>query len=218
MMTLTRSPDGQAGVDHRIGLVHPAVDGGDDALDGLHQLLVGGEAQRELLDPAAALDEDLVRAVDHDLGDGGVLEERFEDAEAEGLVDDPADQLGAFGGGEDRALAADDVAEDALQAGPALGGGERGHLGEVDLLEQLGAVDGDEVAVLAAARSVLLGGGDAGPQAHGLDSSSVRRVGRVVRGRSVGQCVGRHGGGRVVAWHGRSRDGRGRPSGMTTGR
>lgn len=125
------------------------------------------EAKRsgELFDAAGPLDEDRVGAVDHDLGDGGVGEERFEDAEAECLVDDAADELGAFRGGEDRAFAADEVAEDAFEAGAAFGGGEAGHLREVDLLEELGAVDGDEVAVLAGGPAVVRGG-EAGAEAH----------------------------------------------------
>jgi hypothetical protein len=139
---------GEAGVDHRIRLVHAAVDRRDYALDGLHQLLVRGEPERELFHPAGPLHEDRVRSVDHDLGDRRVGEERF--AEAERLVDDPSDQLGALGRRQDRALAADDVPEHALQPHPPLGRGEARHLGEVDLFEQLGTVDGDEVAVLAA--------------------------------------------------------------------
>ena len=146
MMTLTRSPEGR----------RASTIGFDSStrrltVETMRSMVCiscscGGEADGQLLDAAAALDEDLVGAVDHDLGDGGVLEERFEDAEPERLVDHAADEQRALVGGEDRALAADDVAEYALQAGPALGGGERGHLGEVDLLQQLGAVGGDEVA------------------------------------------------------------------------
>lgn len=164
---------GQTGVDHRVRLVHTAVDRGDDALDGLHQLLVRGEAERELLHAAGTLHEDLVGAVDHDLGDGRVFEERFEHAEAEGLVHDAADELGPLGGGEDRALAADDVAEDALQARAALCRRERGHLGEVDLLQQLRAVRGDQAAVLARVVAVV-GGVHPGTQAHGPVTSSLR--------------------------------------------
>ncbi len=153
---------GEPGVDHGVGLVDAAVDGGDDAFDGLHQLLVRGEPHRQLLDAARSFDEDRVGSVDHDLGDGRVFEEWFEDAEAECLVDDAADELGAFGAGEDRSLAADDVAEDALQPGPPVGGGQRGHLGEVDLLQQLGPEDRDQVPVLppGPGAPLLLGAGD----------------------------------------------------------
>ncbi len=152
----------QPGVDHRIGLVHAAVDGGDDALDGLHELFVRGEPYGHRLDPARALDVDLVGPVDHDLGDGGVFEERFEHAEAERLVDDAPDQPVAFGGGQDRALAADDVAQYALQAAAPLGRRQRRHLGEVDLFEELRAVDGDEMARLPPVRRAF-GGDDPRP-------------------------------------------------------
>lgn len=148
MTTLTRSPE-EAGVDHGVGLVDAAVDGGDDALDGLHQLLGGGEAHGQPFEAAVPLHVHLVGAVDHDLADGGVLQERFEDAEAERLVDDAADEVGPLGGGQDGALAADDVAEDPFQAHAAVGGREGGHLREVDLLQELAAVGADEVVLLA---------------------------------------------------------------------
>ena len=82
----------------------------------------------------------VVGAVDHDLGDRGVFEERFEDAEAEGLVDDPADQLGALDGGEDGPSRLMMWPSTRSSRARRFGGRERGHLGEVDLLQQLGAV------------------------------------------------------------------------------
>ena len=54
--------------------------------------------------------------------------------------------------------------EHPLQPGPALGRGQRAHLREVDLLQQLGPVGGDQVAVLAsAALAGPLGRGDTCP-------------------------------------------------------
>ena len=117
MITLTRSPDGRRA--STIGLDSSTRRLTVETMRSMVCISWSWEAKRsgQLLDPAAAFDEDRVRAVDHDLRDRGVLEERFEDAEAEGLVDDPADQLGALDGREDRALAADDVAR-----APAPGG------------------------------------------------------------------------------------------------
>ena len=148
-MTLTRSPVGRRA--STIGLDSSTRRLTVETMRSMVCISCSCEAKRsgQLLDPAGPLDEDLVRAVDHDLGDRGVLQERFEHAEAERLVDDPADQLGALGGGQHRALAADDVARARAPGAPgARPRRERGHLGEVDLLEQLGAVDGDQVAVL----------------------------------------------------------------------
>ena len=83
---------GQAGVDHRRGLVDPPADPRDDPVDDLEQVLVVAEDDLRPLDPALLLDEDLLRAVDHDVGDLVVLEQQLERAEAEGLVEDLVDQ------------------------------------------------------------------------------------------------------------------------------
>ena len=144
---------GQARVDHRAGLVDAPVDGRDDPVDRLEQLRLVGERDVGALDPAVALDVDLVGAVDHDLGHGVVGQQRLEHAEADRLVDDAADQPRALGGREDRPLARDHPADDALQPRAPLLLGEDGDLVEVDLLEQPPAVVADAVrgAVLPAA-------------------------------------------------------------------
>ena len=60
---------GQAGVDHRGGLVDAAADRGDDAVDDPHHVVVVLEHDVGELKAAVALDVDLARAVDHDLRD-----------------------------------------------------------------------------------------------------------------------------------------------------
>ena len=60
---------GQAGVDHRLALVDPAADAGDDAVDDAQQVVVVAEADRGQLQLAAALDVDLEGAVDQDVVD-----------------------------------------------------------------------------------------------------------------------------------------------------
>ena len=137
---------GQAGVDHRAGLVDAAVDLRDDAVDRLVELRLVGEGDVRALQAAVALDVDLVGPVDHDLGHGRVGEQRLEHAEADRLVDHLPDQPRALAGREHRALAADHPPDDALQARAALRRGQLGELGEVDLLEQPAAVEGDAVA------------------------------------------------------------------------
>ena len=145
---------GQARVDHRAGLVHAPVDGRDDPVDRLEQLRLVGERDVGALDPAGALDVDLVGAVDHDLGHGVVGQQRLQDAQADRLVDDAADQPRALGGGEHGPFARDHAPDDALQPRALLLLREDGDLVEVDLLEQPVPVVADAVrgAVLARAR------------------------------------------------------------------
>jgi hypothetical protein len=77
----------EAGVGQRRGLVDAAADLVDDALGDLEQVLLVAEADRGELQLALLFDVGLVRAVDHDVGDVGVVEQFLERAEAEQLVD-----------------------------------------------------------------------------------------------------------------------------------
>ena len=72
----------------------------------------------DLLDPALLLDEDLLRAVDHDVGDLVVLEQQLERAEAEGLVEDLVDQPLALVAVEQRVLGVAEVLDDAADLAP----------------------------------------------------------------------------------------------------
>ena len=67
-----------------------------------------------------ALDVDLARAVDHDLGDRLVAQERLERAEADDLVGDLLEHPDALGAGEGEAFLVDDLAEDLLDLAPDL--------------------------------------------------------------------------------------------------
>jgi len=95
---------GQACVDHRTGLVHPAVDRGDDAVNKLIQLGLRGEAGGHPLDSSGSLDEDVLRAVDHDLGDGMICDEGLEHSQPNGIVDHTLDEPGPFAWRHDGAL------------------------------------------------------------------------------------------------------------------
>ena len=64
---------GQAGVDHRLGLVDPAPDLVDDALDHPEQVLFVGETDRRELQLAEPVDVDLVRRVHENVRDVGIL-------------------------------------------------------------------------------------------------------------------------------------------------
>ena len=113
-------PVGETGVDHGARLVDAAADGGDDPLDDLHDVLVVLERHVRELQPTFALDVDLLRAVDHHLGDGLVAQERLERPEAEDLVGDLLEHPHPLGAGEGEALLVGDLAEQLLDLAPHL--------------------------------------------------------------------------------------------------
>src|SRR4030088_2767675 len=89
MIALTRLPSGGPA----------ATPGGTPAMwraGGAHELALVLEAGLRLHQHPVALDVDVVGAVDHDLGDRGVVEEVVEGAVADGLEQDLVDQLGAL--------------------------------------------------------------------------------------------------------------------------
>ena len=90
-------PVGQARVDQRRGFVDPAADGADDLLDDPQQVPLVLEARGDLFEQAEALDEDGLVAVDQDVVDRLVLEQRLERAEAEQLVEHVVRQRRALG-------------------------------------------------------------------------------------------------------------------------
>jgi hypothetical protein len=83
---------GQPGVHSRARLVDAPSERADDAVDDPHHVLVVEERAVDALDLAAALDVDVVRPVDHDLGDGLVVEQRLERPEARHVVDHLVDK------------------------------------------------------------------------------------------------------------------------------
>ncbi len=79
----------KAGVDHRVETVDVAARGRDHAPDRLEELVLVLEPDLSLGQHAASLDEDLVRAVDHDLAHRAVVEEAVERSVADrGAQDD----------------------------------------------------------------------------------------------------------------------------------
>ena len=68
----------QSRVDHRVEAVDVAAGRSDHAADGFEQLVLVLEADVCLGEHAASLDEDLVRAVDHDLAHRAVVQEAVE--------------------------------------------------------------------------------------------------------------------------------------------
>ena len=85
-------PVGETRVDARAGLVDPPAKRGDDPVDDPQDVLVVEEGRIDPLDLSVALDVDVGRAVDHDLGDSRVGEERLQRPETGDVVDHLADE------------------------------------------------------------------------------------------------------------------------------
>ena len=97
---LTRRAVREPGVDHRGLTRRPAAHPRHDAIDVRRRCSSSEELQVGLVEPPAALDEDRVRAVHHDLRDLRVAQERLEGAVAQDVVDDLLADAGAVAGGE----------------------------------------------------------------------------------------------------------------------
>ena len=102
---------GEPGVDHRRRFVDATADLGDDPVDHAVEVVRGEEARFGLVETPGAFDEDLLLAVDHDLGDLGVVEELLDRAEPEHVVGDGRDERHALLGAERDPLGLDDLVE-----------------------------------------------------------------------------------------------------------
>ncbi len=111
---------GQSGVDPRARLVDAATERGDDPVDDPEHVLVVEEDGVDAQDLAAALDVQVVRAVDHDLGHGLVGEQRLERAESAHLADELLHEPHPLGTRHRKAVGGDDPVDDALDLGPEL--------------------------------------------------------------------------------------------------
>ena len=95
---------GEAGVDHRGGLVDAPADLTHDLVDDPAKVDIVDEADVGLDDLAPLLDVDVVGPVDHDFGDFGVVEERIDGPVAEHVGGDLVEKLAAIAHGERNAL------------------------------------------------------------------------------------------------------------------
>ncbi len=147
----------QAGIDHGRRLIDAATDAGDDAVDDLHEVLVVFERQPGDFQFAGALDVDAVEAVDENVGDGRILEERFERAEAENFVENLARQLLALGKAERHGLAVDRTAdEDKNFFARGIAGGAAEFF-EVETVEDLAMQVRLDLLVVAAFKGLEIG-------------------------------------------------------------
>ena len=103
---------GQAGIDHGRRFIDAPSHARDDALDDLHEVRIVFEGQAGEFELAGALHVDPVEAVDQDVGNGGVFEQRLERAEAEDFVENFAREPFALGKAEGHDFAVDRIADD----------------------------------------------------------------------------------------------------------
>ena len=109
------SPVGQAGVAQRLGLVDPAPERREDALDRVPELALAGEADVRRLEAPAALDPRRRGAAHEHLVDLRVGEQRLERPEPERALGDPGDERVARPLVEHRRLAVHERADPRLR-------------------------------------------------------------------------------------------------------
>src|SRR5437762_2072283 len=110
----------ETGVDHGARLVDAAADGRDDALNDLHHVLVVLERHVRELQATLTLDVDLLRAVDHHLGDRLVAEQWLQRAKAQDLVGYLLEHAYPLGAREGQALLVGDLHEELFDLAAAL--------------------------------------------------------------------------------------------------
>ena len=127
----------QAGVDHRADFVDAPADLRHDAVDDLHQVVVVAERDAGLFHLAAALDVDVLRAVDQDVADRRVLQQQLERAEAERLVEHLFDQPLALVAVEQRVFGVAQVFDDEADFAAQHVAFQVAHARQVELVDQL---------------------------------------------------------------------------------
>ncbi len=110
-------PVGEPGIHPRAHRVDPPSHRGDDPVDDPEHVLVAQEGALDTLDLPVPLDVDVVGAVDHDLGDGLVAEERLKRPEARQIVGHLLDQAPALVAGHDQPARVHGSIDDRLDPG-----------------------------------------------------------------------------------------------------
>ncbi len=176
---------GQAGVDHGLRLVDTAADRGGDAVDDTQQVVVIAEADGGQFQLAPPLHIDLERAVDQDVGDAVVLEQRLQRTQPRHLVQHRGAQVLQLGVIEGQALGPREILRHGAYLTAKLRLVQLVQLGQVDLFDQAGvqAQLGVEQGVGRPATRGRLGLGrqrrsfGRGRSGHRLDSDEGRRLG-----------------------------------------
>ena len=155
---MTREPSGRRASQIGLDFVDAAADLADDALADVQKLLVVAEADAGLLDLAVDFDEDLPRAVHHDVGDVVARQQRLQRTVAQDVVADVLEQLLLLGDRHREILDRDDVVDDVADFLAGAVRLELGELRQVDRVDQrredlgLGVVVGLAALALHAAR------------------------------------------------------------------
>ena len=127
---------GQAGIDHRRGLVHSAAHARDDAVDDLQQMAVVAEGRIDPLQKPALFNEDMVLVVDQDVGDLRIAQQRLQRAEAEDFVEQIGLDLFLLVEVQRHALVGDDLLDDAGHRLARLAGIDARQLLQIQLGDQ----------------------------------------------------------------------------------
>ena len=127
---------GQPRVNHRRGFVDPPADPRHDAVDDAHQVLIVAKAHGGLVDFAAAFDPYAAVAVDQDVGDVVVLQQRLERPEAQHVAGGGFDQAHPIGLGQQQMILIDQLVDDRVHLRQQRRVARVFELGDVDSLEQ----------------------------------------------------------------------------------
>ena len=152
----------QARVDDGLRFIDAAADLRNDLFDDVQQVRVVLEADLGLGELAVALDEDFVVAVDQDIADARLFEQRLQRAESEHFVEHLFDDLGLLGGGHGHALFVEQAFDDAADLGANAVLGNGGGALQIEDADQLAM---DLRLQLEVAVGDAVGGGDAPPRA-----------------------------------------------------
>ena len=125
-----------ARVDHRLQFVDPAADGGDDLVDDSKEMRLVLERDVDLLQLAALFDKAVLVAVDQDVVDVRIFQQRLQRAEADHLVDDVVDQRVKLGDVDRHPLLARLFRHEFMHLAAHLVLGQSFQRDKVDLLEQ----------------------------------------------------------------------------------
>ena len=85
----------ETGIDERRCLIDTAAERCEDTVHDMHEMVVIVELHLREFQLAHALDEDLIRPIDHDLADGLILMQGLDRSQAQHIVDDIIDHLPA---------------------------------------------------------------------------------------------------------------------------
>ncbi len=127
----------QAGIDHGLGFVDAAAHGGDDFIGDAQHVRLVLEAHGHRFELAEPLHVNVLVRVDEDVGDGGVLEEGLDGAEARELVHHLVDEGVELQRVERQALAEHVIGNHVVDLLAQLGRRYLVDQGQVELVDEL---------------------------------------------------------------------------------